>query len=122
MIVHDERRGQDFELAQFRLGRAEEVVLLGFGFNPVNIQRLRLDQIYRRQEHNCNWFASRKDMGDSEIAIAKTDLQGLPIYFPPNPSWGINEFLKNVDCLKPGRPEDPPQDIIVDSGFDPLNF
>lgn len=105
-IVHEAQPGKEFEVAQKLLREAEEVVFLGFGFHPVNVQRLRLQELREWQEHTnhkcARWLACRTGMGDGDIARAKIYLQALPeVSFAPASNWGINDFLKNTQCLKP---------------------
>jgi SIR2-like domain len=104
-IVHEIKPGKEFETAFKLLVWAEEIIFLGFGFHPVNVQRLRLQGAFEVHQSLANaneqqWLACRFKMGDGEVQRAKAYLEGLDIQFA-NPEWDIDTYLKNTGCLIP---------------------
>jgi len=102
-IVHEIKPGEEFKKAQKLLYEAEEVIFLGFGFLPENIDRLGVRQVreWRTQDgkNSGEWYASRIGMGDAEVIRAARLLGGQP-HFGGGGLKTITEYLKNTDCLK----------------------
>jgi len=105
-IAHEVQPGEEFEMAKRLLCDAEEVLFLGFGFHPVNVQRLRLDEVcafHKKNNKNARWLACRTGIGDGETARARVYLKGVipGVLFSRDESWGINDYLRNTECLIP---------------------
>jgi len=67
-IIHEAKPGAEFDTAQNLLRHASEVIFLGFGFHPVNVQRLRLEEAKESHENfHLNfpqrWLACRTGLG-----------------------------------------------------------
>src|SRR6267142_2133552 len=105
-VVYDSHPGQEFDAAFHLLPAADEIIFLGFGFHPINIQRLQLPEAVElhnstisRGKSRQRWLACRYGMGEGEVARAKASLQGVNIAFAHNYLWDINLYLKNTHCL-----------------------
>ncbi len=104
-IVHEAQPGAEFETAQNLLRGDAEIIFLGFGFHPVNVQRLRLQEAaeWHQSVHGSSirWLACRYGMGDGERARAESCLQEIEVEFATDPKWDIDKYLKNTNCLNP---------------------
>jgi hypothetical protein len=106
-IVHEVKpTGGDFENALKLLKSAVEVIFLGFGFHPINVQRLRLKEAAQWQKiahlgRQTRWLACRKGIYDGDVNRAMRHLNGLPVDFAALPDWDINQFLEHTPCLLP---------------------
>gem|GEM_PF-3299490 len=102
-IMHEVKPGDEFERAQKLLCEAAEVIFLGFGFHRLNVERLKIREVYSKKGGG-QWFACRTEMGAGDVARAEAHLgigiEGV-VKFAPDPSWKIVEFLKNTPCLIP---------------------
>jgi hypothetical protein len=105
-ILHEQYPPQEFNTALDKLGTADEIYFLRFGFHPINVERLRLwdavsfhDTLSRKTTQR--WYACRYRMGDGEVARAKAYLHNLPVEFSPHQDLNIDTYLKNTECLIP---------------------
>jgi hypothetical protein len=101
-IVHEINLGKEFETATRLLYKAEEILFLGFGFLPVNIERLGVKNVvkWREQDNHSggNWLAARIGMGTGDVERALRHL-GIPVQFGEARNRNITEYLKNTVCL-----------------------
>ena len=119
-ILHEADPSTDeFQHAHEILRAASEIIFLGFGFHPNNIERLNLResisfyaQVNRRDQR---FLACRTHMGEGDIMRAKNHLPGN-VQFASDPAWKIREFLSNTRCLntyQPPRQPPPPRVKVV---------
>jgi len=100
-VVHDAADEPQFKTAYKLFGEAQLLCLLGFGYHPVNIDRLRLNQSLPR---HTAILASTYKMGEAEVRVAQGRIQrrfntargGLDIWS----DYKAEKFLREVAELR----------------------
>jgi hypothetical protein len=97
-VVHDALADGDpaFETAFSYLRNAERVVLLGFGYHPVNISRLRLASMLPSE--SCKLVGGAFGLGAAEMELAKSRI-GRSSCTIEGPFWKCMEFLRQRVAL-----------------------
>jgi hypothetical protein len=111
-IVHEaDPNTPEFEQAHHLLQGATEIIFLGFGFHPRNVERLKLPEARKfyayANSKESRVLACRKGMGDGDVMRARKHLPAC-IDFAPNESWDIRKFLSNTECLSTYLPHREP--------------
>jgi hypothetical protein len=92
-VVHDTPKQDDpsFGRAYAFLQQARRVVMLGFGYHPVNIERLRLAELLLP---TADLFGSAYQLGDAEVRAAQRRIN-RPCQIPAT-SRKCSEFLRHT--------------------------
>jgi hypothetical protein len=74
------------------------LAFIGFGYHPLNIERLFKDNDLQRRSNNV--FGTFYEMGDFDVSEARTYLSKYDVKFvPENTEWDALEFLHNSRFL-----------------------
>jgi hypothetical protein len=84
-IIHEntDGRDEDFKRANTLLNNAEQIVFLGFGYNPINLERLQINAISKGK----HVIGTCVDLGAAEQAEVRVNCPDLSL-------------LDNVDCYE----------------------
>ncbi len=89
-IVHDEVNKEGFARAQELFSNADRIVLLGFGYDPVNLKRLNIRGCFP----NGNVTGSAYGMTDTEKQVAIERIGGRLRIIMGERDWDVLTFLR----------------------------
>ena len=93
-IIHSAKGDEQFALARQWLVNAEVICFLGFGYHPLNVQRL-LDSV--RVASQTRALGTGHGMGIAERASAQAAVRkSLPTFEINQQNWPVLQFLENA--------------------------
>jgi hypothetical protein len=74
-IVPDDRNSEEqFAVARELITRAANICFLGFGYDPVNLNRIGMDEQLRRKDHHQGWYRHGKGIFGTTLGLKKAEI------------------------------------------------
>jgi hypothetical protein len=98
-VIHEsDESSETIRMARDWISDAHKLAFIGFGYHPLNIERLFKDNDLQRRSNNV--FGTFYEMGDFDVSEARTYLSKYDVKFvPENTEWDALEFLHNSRFL-----------------------
>lgn len=96
-IIHEaDALGPEYDKAHKVITAANKICFLGFGYHPVNVERLRINELFR----GSGLLGTAKGLGEAESSRAKDLFRALPrALYLPSLGQDVLTFLRNHDVL-----------------------